>query len=345
MPSSRINRFAIGITLSIFLLNQVHCQKLLWNAGIHSFFDNREYFNSYTIDQTIGGVRPFCMIGLSIDEHNEIEFGLNYLYEFGSTMDTKYTQPIFYYHYETEPVKIYIGSFNRKRLINLPLVLQSDTFQYYSPNLQGIFLEFRRPWGYQNGWIDWISKQGPEKKEAFLIGGTGFLKKGIFFYRHDFIITHYALTGMDTLNEHIRDNGGMNAGIGINLSHKTFLDSLTISTGFTGSYDRTRDIYPFRFYKGSLTEFCAQYKAVGLHSIVYLGTGQMQMVGDALYKAKSYERIDLFWQVLRKGPIKGQVTFSFHFIDARLNYSQSFTVYMDLGGTKNLKSVTNYSDL
>jgi hypothetical protein len=331
--------------LLFFLFTSVQSQQFVWRAGFNGFFDNREYFNPYSHDQTMFGARTFGQIGLKFDEHNEFNVGINFLYEFGSSLNSKYLQPILYYHYQTEPVKLYIGSFERRKLIDLPLVLQSDTFQYYSPNLLGIFVEAKKDWGYQNVWIDWVSRQGVTDKEIFLIGGTGFLKKGVLFYRHDFIMTHLAKTKTDAESEHIHDNGGFCAGIGINLSHKTFLDSLSLSTGLTMSYDRIRNVYSLEYYKGSLTEFCAQYKAFGIHSIVYLGDGQVQLEGDALYKAKSYERVDFFLKLFRKGPVKAKVTFSLHFIESKLNYSQAFTVYMDMGGAKNIKSITNYSDL
>ncbi len=342
-PNSSIESLLIVSIMLMYSYN-AHSQSIIWRAGMHGFFDNREYFNSYTQDQTIFGTRTFGQAGFAFNQEHEFEAGVNYMYEFGSALTAKYLEPIMYYHFETEPVKLYIGSFERRNLSNLPPVLQSDTFQYYRPNIEGIFLEFRKPWGYQNGWLDWTSRQTNENKESFLIGGTGHLKKDRFFYRHDFIMTHYALTKNDDSYEHIRDNGGFCSVIGVDLSKIFGLDSITISTGFTMSYDRLRNIYGFEYYGGSLSEFLFQFKALGLHAITYFGDGQVQMVGDGLYRAKKYERVDLFWDLFRKGPLKGKVTFSFHFLDHRINYGQSFTIYLDLQGRKTLTSSASISD-
>jgi hypothetical protein len=321
-----------------------HAQYLTWKTGMHVFFDNREYFNSYAQDQTIFGTRIFGQTGFDIDQHHQIQAGISYLYEYGSTINSKYIEPILYYHYENEPVKLYFGSFDRKKLIELPQILQSDTFQYYRPNIEGIFIELHKTWGYQNVWIDWASRQTDKNKEIFLLGGTGSLKKGRFFYRHDFIMTHYAKTKINDSSEHIRDNGGLCAGIGVDLSHILGLDSLTLSSGFTMSYDRTRNVYDFRYYKGSLSELLVQYKSLGLHASAYIGEGQVQMVGDGLYRAKNYERIDVFWDLFRKSPVKGRVTFSIHFIDQLIDYSQTFSIYVNLEGRKTFNSFASISD-
>jgi hypothetical protein len=337
-------RYVFAIILTSILINQGYSQELTWDAGFHGFFDNREYFNKYTNDQTIFGARTFVQTGIRIDEHHEFCVGLNFLYEFGSTLNSKYIEPILYYHFDNNPVKLYIGSFERRKLTNLPLVLQSDTFQYYRPNIEGIFLEYKKPWGYQNIWLDWTSRITMDKKESFLIGGTGYFRKSVFFYRHDFIMTHYAKTEANGPHEHIRDNGGFYAGIGIDLSGIIPFDSLSLSTGFTMSYNRIRNLYPTEYYGGSLTEIYAQYKALGIHSTIYFGDGQVQMVGDALYQAQSYERFDFFWKLFRKSPVKGEVTFSLHFMDGIMNYSQSFAVYLDLGGAKKLRTFSPASD-
>jgi hypothetical protein len=308
--------------------------------------DNREYFNNYAQDQTIFGARTFGQTGIAINKSQEFAVGLNILYEFGSSLDHKNIDPVLYFHFENKLLNLYLGSCERKGLINLPLLLQSDTFQYYKPNIEGMFLEVRKPWGFQNVWLDWTSRQTNENREIFLIGGTGILKVGAFFYRHDFIITHYAKTAVNAPHEHIRDNGGFSAGIGVDFSKQTFFDSLSLSTGFAMSYDRRRNIYlyPFEYYEGSITELNAEYRAFGLKFVTYFGDGQVQMAGDPLYRAKFYNRIDLFIKFFKKGPVKGEVKFSLHFIEDIVDISQVFTIYLNIGGTRSLNTSANISD-
>jgi hypothetical protein len=62
----------------------VQSQVFNWELRYHGFFDNREYFNKYTIDQTIFGSRISGELGCSFNENNRIMAGADYLYEFGS---------------------------------------------------------------------------------------------------------------------------------------------------------------------------------------------------------------------------------------------------------------------
>ncbi len=323
------------ILIPLFELS-AKAQEFIWDAGVNGFFDNREYFNDYVEPQTMFGIRPFGTIGLRISDYYQISFGLDVLYEFGGAIDKDNLKPIIYFQFKKEPLNLIFGSSPRKDLINLPNVLQTDTFNYYRPNIEGIFLEFRKPWGFQNIWLDWTSRQTDVNRETFLIGGTGMLKKSIFYYKHDFIMTHFAGPSIPIPDDHLRDNGGLYAGVGIYHPRKS-LDSLSFSIGYTMSYDRLRNVYDLYFRNGSLTELYFQYRGFGIKSALYLGEGQVQMVGDGLYAAKFYNRNDLFWKIFRKDCIEGKVEFSLHILKDLIDVSQSLTLYVKIGGGKKFK--------
>ncbi len=312
------------------------CQEITWKAGFNSFFDNREYFNNYINPQSILGARTYAEGGLAIDKYSEFSVGVDFMYEFGAKVKTDYIQPILYYHFNNDPFEVYMGAFQRKGLFELPYVLQTDTFQYYRPNAEGIFLKAEKSWFYQELWLDWTSRQTDTVRETFLIGGTGKIWKNSLFARYDFIMYHFAGPAISIPNDHIRDNGGFDIVAGLDLSDKTFFDTLTISTGLTMSYDRLRNVYDLDLRFGSLSEIFLLYKGLGLKNTVYFGDGQVQMVGDGMYSAKFYDRLDFIWNVFRVSKVKAQVQFSLHFLPETLDTSQKFAIYLDLNGRKDI---------
>lgn len=336
------NYFFFGL-ISITLIKS-YGQELIWESGTYTFFDNREYFNNYVQPQSMLGVRPFLYGGFTVDRKNKFLGGMSYLYEFGSHSSTEDLKPAFWFEHNSNYARVNMGVFPRENLFELPYVLQHDTFRYYRPYVEGIFIEFSKPWGNQNVWLDWTSRQTNVDRETFLIGGTGKLHSGIFNFRYDFIMYHFAGTAVPDTNDHIRDNGGLAASTGINLSSYTPLDSLLISTGITGSYDRLRNVYDMDYRLGSLSEIYAEYKYIGLRSTTYFGEGQTQMVGDGLYSAKFYSRLDFILKLFVKSRVYSRVEFSLHFLPEVVDVSQQFIISVALDGKSAPLGHTGYNN-
>jgi hypothetical protein len=335
----RIKGLSIMFTLlTFFQFQDAINQDIIWHLGIHNFFDNREYFNNYVQPQSMLGTRVFGDIGLSLDKNNQFCTGANILYEYGSSFHSKNISPVIYFKHQSEFAQVNMGAFPRKDLIDLPYVLQTDTFQYYRPNVEGIFLKFHTSNSYQKLWLDWTSRQTNTDRETFLIGATGNINSNILYFRYDFIMYHYAGTAIPDTNDHIRDNGGIVLSGGLNLSKYTALDSLTISPGIAMSYDQHRNVYELDYRFGSITKIFGSYKGTGIRSTTYFGEGQTQMVGDGLYSAKFYSRLDLFIGFFRKSRVKSRVEFSLHFLPEVVDVSQQFFIYLSIGGkAKQLK--------
>jgi hypothetical protein len=323
--------------LSLVLLSLVATsQNFEWKAGFHGFFDNREYFNEYTDPQTIFGSRISVEGGFAVNEYNRFKAGIDYLYEFGSKGDLIAPDFIMYYNGQLKYINFYIGAFPRRNLIDHPLILLKDTLEYFRPNIEGMFLEFKTGMFYHNVWIDWTSRQTNTKRETFLIGGEGMIRKNIFFYRHNFIMYHYASPAISVPDDHIRDNGGLTASIGVDLSSKIPLDSLMAASGIAVSYDRIRNKYDFNFPVGWLSKLMVVHKGFGINGLYYNGDRQILLYGEGFYKSQQYGRLDLFYESNNSRKIRGKLQFSFHFIPGTINSSQSFTVYLCLDGKKRL---------
>lgn len=307
-----------------------------WKTGFHGFFDNREYFNEYTDPQTIFGSRISVEGGFAVNDHNRFKVGIDYLYEFGSKGDLIAPDIIMYYNGQIKHINFFIGAFPRRNLINHPLILLQDTLEYFRPNVEGMFLEFKTRMFYHNVWIDWTSRQTDTKRETFLIGGEGMIKKSIFFYRHNFIMYHYASPAIPIPDDHIRDNGGLTANIGVDLSSKVILDSLTLASGIAVSYDRLRHEYDFNFPAGWLSTMTVTHKGFGIAGLYYKGDRQILLYGEGFYKSGNYGRMDLFYESNNSRTIKCKLQFSFHFIPGKINSSQSFTIYVSLDGKRKI---------
>jgi hypothetical protein len=327
----------VFLIIFIFLnISKSGSQELKMDVGLFGFFDNREYFNYYEKDQTIFGTRAYAKTGIVINKNNEFFLGADGLYEFGSSFNPYLIKPITYFHYQDKSINGYLGSFHRNNLISMPIVLLNDTLVYYRPNIEGLYFGYKKRHFSQDIWIDWTSRQSKEDREIFIIGGSGALKISSFFYKHDFVFTHYALTEKGGSNEHIHDNGGFYSRIGIDLSNWSIFDSLTFCSGFILSYDRLRNEYPLRYYKGSISELYIQYHRMGAKFTNYFGNGQYLITGDPLYEARNYSRLDLFIDVFKKSGIEGEIELSVHLINNFIDYSQKFTIRADIGQSRKL---------
>jgi hypothetical protein len=330
---------AVVLGLSFFCVTSG--QYFKWNTGFHGFFDNREYFNKFIEPQTIFGSRLYADAGFMVNENNRFRAGFNYLYEFGSKGDLIAPDITMFYHGFTKHVNFYIGAFPRHDLVTHPFVLLTDTLEYFRPNVEGMYLGFKTGWAYHNIWIDWTSRQTDSRRETFLIGGEGMLRKGILFYQHNFIMYHFAGPAIPIPGDHIRDNGGITLSVGVDLSSQMFLDSMTVKTGAVFSYDRIRHEYDFKYPLGTINNLLLMYKNFGVMGTYYYGNSQILLYGDGFYKSKNYGRIDLFYMNNKSALMNGKLQFSFHIIPGNIDYSQSFVIRVNLDGRKKINRKTD----
>jgi hypothetical protein len=321
-----------GILFFLQILTQVsQAQAIRYKIGYFGFMDNREYFNPYVNDQTIFGSRINAELGFAFDENKKVMAGIDYLYEFGSKGELIPPDITLYYNSKTRYLDFYLGAFPRLNLLNMPMALMIDTFQYYRPNIEGILLNYSGENFGHNIWIDWQGRQSYDTRERFMLGFSGHAKMGLFTYQHHAIMSHVAHTLDAPSDQHLEDNGGYAVLVGIDFSPVTGFDTLAFSTGYLGSYDRLRGVYDMQFASGWLTEAEIIYKGVGLRGTLYKGDSQKIISGDGFYKSTSYTRADVFYQV-SKSNIQGRLQFSFHFLPGNLDPSMSLTVRAQLDG-------------
>jgi len=316
----------------------VHFNALGW-------LDNREYKAFTPRSRTYSGTRTEFDLGLHVDSSNAFIVGTNAIHEFGAQPYFLNAVPVAYYHYQSSKWLFNAGEFPREGLIDdYPIAMLNDTLMYYRPNVEGLLAQYRTEHFWQNGWIDWVSRQTDTQREEFLFGSEGKFTpgdNGLFYIRDYFLEEHDAGAAILLPNDHIFDNAALEVRLGLNFSGKTFLDSLSFEAGNLSSALRERGVDGWQPRNGVVFSAYASYHRFAVFEQFYKGQGSIIYYGDSYYEKPTYNRIDLSWTPFLSGHVKGQFIASFHFSPGQFNDNQEvFRVTYDLGR----KTIARFKD-
>ncbi|MCF8331628.1 MAG: hypothetical protein K9H84_04170 [Bacteroidales bacterium] len=318
-----------------------HAQNYFWKAGLWNIADNREYFNDFQEGETILVSRLNGSIGVKMDSIHQFVAGLDYMFEYGNSLNAVPISPILYYHLNKNPFSFYFGSFPREGLLNYPLFLMKEKFLYYNPSIKGLHFKASGSSGHQTLWIDWLQKQTLNQREAFLYGASGRLNLKWLFLEHYFLMYHKAKS-QQPINEHISDNGGFLARIGININTSgAFPDTLYMAAGPAFKIDQLRGVYDMNIQTGFSGMFTLRKDFAGIKATYFHGEGQEVIYGDPLYQAENYGRLDVFFLPFENSSIKARFEYSLHFINDIIDHSQSIVISVDLQNSFNNSSSTD----
>lgn len=301
------------------------------------FMDNREYKDFVSRSRTYSGVRTALDFGLNVDSLNSFVVGANAIHEFGAIPYFLKVDPVAYYKFNNKNWQFNIGAFPRAGLIdNYPRALLNDTLQYYRPNVEGMFLRYisNNKSFTESLWIDWVSRQTDTQREEFLFGLEGKYKPnpyGPFYISHYFLLLHDAGAAILTPNDHIMDNGGAQVRLGVDFSHKAFLDSLSVEAGVMTSLERTRGVDQLQTPKGFVASAYLSYWRLAIFNEFYAGQGSHIIYGDAFYEKKFYNRTDFIITPFVASRLKGQFIFTMHKTPGFTSNQEAFRLTYDLG--------------
>lgn len=298
-------------------------QETDWYVNFHNIMDNREYDHSVGNPQSIMGARLDIAGGLKQDANSGMYFGVNYMYEYGGTLDSITPALNLYYEIDREDFAFYAGSFAKEKIIDFPLFMFGDSLGYYTPNMGGMAFEVRRNWGKQNIFVDWTGRQSPTNRESFVLGFSGQFKRKTFYIENFGYMYHYALTEGYKPDEHIRDNGIGAVFIGADMSDNSVMEVLKYDIGAIGNYDRNRPA-DYAMSGGVMGRVNAHYKRVGVDVTAYVGDQLRVPLGDQLYKNGNYTRADLCVVPIKGKYIESVFKWSFHFTGGMVSNSQQF---------------------
>jgi len=147
---------------------------------------------------------------------------------------------------------------------------------------------------------------------------------------------HLAGKEVDEEGFHLRDNGGVVAQAGYDLTtvfRNIPFDTLSLAAGGVLSYDRQRGLDDkIKFRDGFLLNAEVNVKGYGLSARQYLGGGQTHVIGDGLYKAKRYTRMDFYFTPIQASRVQAKFSFVVHVLPEVVDFSQMFYLVFDVGG-------------
>ena len=325
-------------------------QEILYQAGIHNFFDNNEFAKSSIGDsQTMAGVHIAPQIGVAWNTKNRIFVGVDAMHEYGSDKTFGYSDLIAYYELDNKPFRFYMGAFPRKLALDkYPRFFFQDSIQNYRPEMTGLFWEYYSPRGsYMNVWLDWTSRQTFTRREAFFMGWSGRYNWNVLYGQHFGYMYHFASNANPDDHTAVHDNVRLWTALGVDLASKTSMDVLEINAGWAVGLERDRStsdgwITP----QGLLSEAKAEYKGIGVFNTYYRGGaqglfysefGNLLYWNDRLYRATNYDRLDGYLYFLKTDNVTLKFIFSLHFLESRMYTEQQFYATFDLDNLKNKK--------
>ena len=324
--------FYIILFFSLLALGS-QAQKLEYQVQFHGIGDNREFTSEYNYPQTILGERTSIELGTTLDSLHRFRFGISHLYEFGAETDHVKPKLTAYYRYNDGTDMFYFGAFPRLELIDFPLAMLTDTFNYYRPNIEGLYGKHNWSWGHQLGFVDWTSRQTMTQRETFMAGLSGEMNFRKFYFQNYLILFHHALTATENPDEHITDNMGYALYLGYRFEEITGLQKAYLKLGVLGSAIRERGVDDGYTTGTSLSgELYGEGKRFALRSTFSVGNGHHFMNGDPYYAQDSYVRTDVIWKFLQYKNIQGHFNLSFHLVDgSTLDQQQQLSLIYRFG--------------
>lgn len=339
------------LIIFFFLITAASQAQILDSLDVHfngfSFLDNREYKAFTERSRTYSGTRLALDFGLNLDSLNHFRVGVNGIHEYGAHPYFLKVDPVAYYSFESHKWLFNAGMFPRAGLIdNFPRALLNDTLMYYRPNVEGLLTRYQTEYGYETLFIDWVSRQTTTDREQFIFGLSGkYLPDpfGPFYLKHYFLMLHDAGPSVSIPGDHIRDNGAGQIRAGMDFSHKTLFDSLSVEAGGMFSLERVRhnDGGAFKTPFGFVASAYASYHRLALFDEFYAGQGHAVTYGDSYYEKKLYNRLDIIYSPFVFKHLKGQFILSLHQSPGQLGDSQqAFRIVYDLGR----KTIARFKD-
>lgn len=303
------------ITLLLIIISfSALSQEFEYQVLFEGIGDNREYFSGKAESQTILGSRGAFELGVEVENHR-IRFGMSQLLEFGSDLDYHKPKLIMYYEYIDLQKTFLFGAFPRRGKIDFPLAMLTDTLLYYRPNIEGLLGEVRWNWGFQNGFVDWVSRQTDVNRENFMAGFSGEISHNNLFLENYMLLFHDAGPAIDIPGDHIKDYLGFALQAGIRTDADDELAG-KLKAGVLGSSFRERSVTDgFVNSTSFFAETNVRYQNYGIKSILNTGGGHRFAYGDLFYRVENYWRTDVIWYFINHKNVRGSFNLSFHVID------------------------------
>jgi len=294
--------------------------------GFDQILDNREYFTDYGYHQTIFGARINTGASFTFDSTHQIHAGINYMYEYGGDLLGVTPQIDLYYSYRSDRLDLFVGSFPRRGRMDYPLLLLTDSLDYYRPNMEGASVRYNWDWGTVHGWVDWAGRETEEVRESILAGFDATLRAAVFYVSTIATRYHLARTTAADDNNQLRDDGSLVVVAGVDLSERVGLDRLDFSSGWVSTYLRARPDEVV-WNQGWITQLDMRKGFFGIRGSWYMGDPSPLLYGDRLYSHGDYGRFDFYIDPFRNPCITSKIGWNLHMLPGEgLYHSQQLLI-------------------
>lgn len=322
----------------------VHAQEFLWDLKLDARFDNREYKSEINWPQTLFGSRLTPQIGIGWNKYNYIKVGTDLMADFGAPPFNTNPDWIAYYGYETSKFSAFAGVFPRDKMIGrYNSAFFSDSVRFYDTNLEGMLLQYRSKNGWAEFGCDWSSMLGEDRREKFMLFGSGEYQTRLFDFGGNASMYHHA----GTIEEDgVVDNILLNPYISFKFRELLPLDEGYLRGGWLQAFQNDRK-YVGEYVKpgGAFIEAQVSKWNFGIYNALYLGDDLMpyyaEYPGNDLYFGEPwfrtelgvYNRLEFYWNPIHKHDMDLYVASVHHYDGAKWGWQQvvQFTVKIDQG--------------
>lgn len=320
-------------------------QTLLWSAECVPYFDNREYAYERTPSATLFATRLTPTIGLGIGNHS-IVAGISWIQPIDSRWEHTTFKPTIYYRYDTPQFAMSMGLFPRTQLIEpLDDFIACDSLTFFSPNIQGALFRHTSKLGYVEAFVDWRGMQSRTTREAFMVVAQGRIHITPWLFAGGAAVMNHLARAKDEAADNttnVTDNIMLRPYVGIDLSHRTPLDSLSLRCGYLATLDRERGITGWLTSHAFVADLTIEWRFLGLRNKFYYGSAAQQLYdkfGQLLYQGEAYygstpwhDRLDVYGYIFRNSFVNCYASVGFYFTPGgKVGCRQQLTVraYID----------------
>ncbi|MDA3879460.1 MAG: hypothetical protein PF436_03645 [Prolixibacteraceae bacterium] len=309
----------------VFLLS---AQKLQYEIVYRGIADNREYFSGYNTSETILGSGISALVAAPINDKHNFKAGVWYFYEYGTELFELKPQPIVYYTFFNSKWDFKMGAFPRDESYVLPQAMLSQRYGYFNPNIEGLFLKYKTDKANFSVFADWISRQDTFRREQFMAGLIGTQRTGNFLFEQYWYMFHNAKYIIPKSGVYIDDYTGALLLAGYDFSSLLPLDIFMVKVGALTSAFRNRGQGDeFDIKSSAYAEIKAEKNGLGVHATLKYGSKHAFSHGDNFYNnVKNYSRVKVYLTPFDTERVKGQLSWSFHFVDGELDHQQQFSL-------------------
>jgi len=333
-----------AILLVLLAITPLAAQEVEWSIDATVLINNREGGDVYTPAQTFIFTRLAPEVGVSLnDGAHVLKGGVAWYQPMIDDMSGYKVLPTLYYRYNRDDGwHVTTGMFPRTLMMQrAPRYMWSDSLDYNQPNVRGVMAQLIKPAGYAEIAVDWRQMQTDHQREAFTtLLNTDWRVAGPFRLGGHLQYSHLAKTRVNKEGQHVNDDILINPMLGLDLSHRTALDSLRFDVGALMTMERDRGDMQWHNQAGLLATATARWRWLQVDETFYAGKALMPLypyqgsllnLGDPYFNHKVYSRTDLIGHIVSNRYVDMTLSIVYHATDKFTGLWQQLTCrfYLD----------------